>query len=107
MKKGTSLQELFLQHLQLQGIAEFTSLEAMEWYNYYYTGHTVPRYSDLSYLVLRPLRDKGLIKWISRGHWEVLLKTKRKSKATSKAELQKEGKEEEFFKYIESKMQGG
>jgi hypothetical protein len=90
---------------------EFTTYETRQWYYYYKSSpNTSVNYANLYYLILRPLLDKGLIKRVLRGTFIVL--------NVPNAELQKPltpdqdrderpSEDDEFFKYLESKMKKG
>ena len=68
-----NLDQRFLTYLQEGKVIEFTTHEAMQWYSLYYQGRKEPRYSDFYYLVLKPLRDRGVIKNVYRGNWVSLI----------------------------------
>ena len=94
-----NLEQRFLTYLQEGKVIEFTTHEAMQWYSLYYQGRKEPRYSDFYYLVLKPLRDRGVIKNVYRGNWVSLIQPQLGLK-----DLKEENEKDEFFTYITQKL---
>lgn len=113
-----NLSERYYNYLISNGIREFTTRETRDWYQVNKTTTTPVNYSNLNYLILRPLLDKKLIKKILTGVYTTLEPGDSQGeeaihpllepgilKAESEKPLSQEDRE--FFNYVNQKLKKG
>ena len=103
-----NLSQRFFQYLKENRIYEFTTREALSWYDSQRRPGLKPAdSSSLSFLILKPLILEQKIRRLWVGQYQVI---DRMVEATTEAttETNQESEEDkEFFKYLESKSKKG
>ena len=100
-----NLSERFYNHLVDQNKTEFTTREALLWYDFQKLPGTKPaQHTDLNFLILNPLILQKLIKRIFPGQYLVLgTSEKHLENSSTSTQTTVSGADQEFFDYLEKK----